>query len=127
MNHLASDMASEGIEAKTLTLKLKTTAFEVCLDTSASSCLLCLATQQANTWACLFCTLWVRANQCIDRVWLPESALCALRMALWRAAHAVLSCWICICVARSHVANGMLALFLGHATPTCNPAIWPFH
>jgi len=27
--HLASDMASEGIEAKTLTLKLKTTAFEV--------------------------------------------------------------------------------------------------
>jgi hypothetical protein len=28
--HLASDMAREGIEAKTLTLKLKTTAFEVC-------------------------------------------------------------------------------------------------
>lgn len=29
VQHLASDMASEGIEAKTLTLKLKTTAFEV--------------------------------------------------------------------------------------------------
>jgi hypothetical protein len=29
VNHLASDMASEGIKAKTLTLKLKTTAFEV--------------------------------------------------------------------------------------------------
>lgn len=29
VNHLAADMASEGIKAKTLTLKLKTTAFEV--------------------------------------------------------------------------------------------------
>lgn len=29
MQHLADDMAAEGIEAKTLTLKLKTTAFEV--------------------------------------------------------------------------------------------------
>ena len=29
VSHLSSDMASEGIEAKTLTLKLKTTAFEV--------------------------------------------------------------------------------------------------
>lgn len=39
VSHLAGDMASEGIEAKTLTLKLKTTAFEVagCL---ACQCLL---------------------------------------------------------------------------------------
>lgn len=29
VSHLAADMAREGIEAKTLTLKLKTTAFEV--------------------------------------------------------------------------------------------------
>lgn len=65
VQHLASDMASEGIEAKTLMLKLKTTAFEViwedrgtCIKRealawhAASSCRMQPAVVPLGWWCC---------------------------------------------------------------------------